>query len=122
MADPSPTDAEPEGQTPPPDEGQKPADGGEATPEAQEGQGKSYSEAYVRQLRREAAEQRKRLAELEEPAQEREDAEKTEQQRLVDRLAKLEKRAVDAEAKLLRLEVAREHGLDMTAASFLTGN
>lgn len=61
------------------------------------------------------AEAAKRLAELEE-------SQKTETQRLTERADAEYKRAQDAEAKLLRYEVAAETGVPATTLKFLTGN
>lgn len=61
------------------------------------------------------AEAAKRLAELEE-------SQKTESQRLTERADAEYKRAQDAEAKLLRYEVAAETGVPATALKFLTGS
>jgi hypothetical protein len=120
MADPSPTDAD-AGQEPAADEGQEPT--GEKQPDAPDGEkGRSYSEAYVKQLRREASGYRTKLAELEERLSEHEDEKKSEHERLTEKLAATESRASDAEVKLLRYEVAAEQGLDMQAAAFLTGS
>jgi hypothetical protein len=121
MADPSPDDAEVEGQEPEPDEGQEPAQDEDDPGDGQKPEPRTYPEAYVRQLRREAAATRSKLAEVEEKLQEHEDRGKTEQERLGEKLTDAEKRAVDAETRLLRYEVAAERGLDMAAASFLTG-
>jgi hypothetical protein len=61
------------------------------------------------------AEAAKRLAELEE-------SQKTEYQRLTERADAEYNRAQDAEAKLLRYEVAAETGVPATALKFLTGS
>lgn len=118
MAETPPADT-PEGQEPEEREGQEPA--GDAEAAAQEEQGRTYPESYVRQLRREAAGLRTRLGEVEERLQEREDSDKTEQERLAERATAAEARASDAELKLLRFEVAAERGLDPAAVQFLTG-
>lgn len=123
MADPSPestaTGPEPDGQ-----QGQEP-DAADVTPD-NDGQeptkeGRTYPESYVRQLRREAAGTRTRLAEVEEKLQAFEDHDKSESEKLTARLTDSEKRAVEAEGRLIRFEVAAEHGLDMSATKFLTG-
>lgn len=118
MADPSPDAVEP-GPVPELGEGQAPD--GVDEPDAQEGQGRTYTEAYVRQLRREAAGLRTRLSELEEKVQEREQADKSEYERLTERVTAAESRAEQADAFKLRVEVAVEHGLDLAAVKFLTG-
>jgi hypothetical protein len=119
MDEPSPAEP-PEGQEPEGREGQEPTSND--APEAQEGQGRSYSEPYVKQLRREAAAARNRVSELEERVQEFEDADKTEHQRLTDTAETANRRAIAAEERLLRFEVASERGLPMSAAAFLTGS
>jgi hypothetical protein len=50
-----------------------------------------------------------------------EDADKTESQKAIDRAAAAEKRAADAEAKALRLEIAAEKGLTPSQAKRLMG-
>jgi hypothetical protein len=120
MADPSPTDDVDAGQEPEGVEGQEP-DGEKKPDDGQEPQGKVYSESYVRALRREASGYRSRVGELEEKLQEHEDRDKSEQEKLAEKAAATEARAIEAESKLLRYEVARDAGLDMAAAAFLTG-
>jgi len=122
MADPSPETA-PEGQEPAAPEGQEPAAGAEQQPEGQEPEGgRTYSESYVKQLRRENAGLRNRGTELEESLQEFRDRDKTEMERLTEKAGTSERRAVDAETRLLRYEIAAERGLDLSAAKFLTGS
>jgi tRNA splicing endonuclease len=121
MADPSPT-ADVDGQEPTDVEGQEPDQENANDPSGQEPpEPKTYSEPYVKTLRREASGYRTRVAELEEKLQEHEDAQKSEHEKLVEKAAAAETRAVEAETRLLRYEVAHEHGLDMAAAGFLTG-
>lgn len=121
MADATPTDvADPV--EPADDEGKKPAPGTPAEPAAEEPQGKSYPEAYVKQLRADAKSARQRADALEAKARERDDADKTETEKLTERATTAEQRATEAELKLLRLEVAAEVGLDAAAVQFLTGN
>jgi hypothetical protein len=121
MAEPSPTEP-PEGQEPEELEGQKPAVAAEPATEPEPPEAKTYPESYVRQLRAESGNYRKRLAELEEKLQDIEDADKSESERLTKRLTAAEQRAQDAETGLLRYQVAAERGLDSRAASFLTGS
>jgi hypothetical protein len=122
MTDSSPT-TEPEGQEPEAPEGQEPAAGDAVPTEGQEpDSGKTYTEAYVKQLRRENAGLRNRGSELEEKLTEFEDRDKSEMQRLQERAAESEQRASDSDLRLLRYEVAAEHGLDLDAAKFLTGS
>lgn len=121
MADPSPTDAAPESQEPQGGEGQEPA--GAPSDDAKKAEGeRSYPESYVKQLRREAATQRNRLSELEEQVQEFADRDKSQSDKLTEKLTTTEQRARDAESRALRYEVAAEHGLAMDAAKFLTGS
>jgi hypothetical protein len=122
MADPSPAAAEAEGKTPDAGEGQAPETGHDGTDSQEEKEPKTYPESYVRQLRREAAAGRNRQSELEEKLQEYEQRDKSEQERLSERLSAAEKRAADAESRALRFEIAAERGLDLSAASFLSGS
>jgi hypothetical protein len=119
MDEPSPA-TPPEGQVPEGREGQEPESGGD--PQPQEGEGRTYAESYVKQLRRENAGLRNRASELEENLQEFTDRDKTELQRLSDNAAAAERRAAGAEERLLRYEVAADRGLPMGAAAFLTGS
>jgi len=120
MAEPSPADA-PEAPEAPEAQGQVPDDG--STPDADKGgQGKRYDEAYVRQLRRESSGYRTRLAEVEEQLEELRGAGKSEVERLTDRLTSSEARAMEAEARLLRHDVAAEQGIPPEAVQFLTGS
>jgi len=54
--------------------------------------------------------------------QELEDAQKSEQEKLAEKLTVTEKRAVEAELRAARLEVATSKGLPMASVKFLTGN
>lgn len=123
MADPSPATPA-EGQEPQPGEGQEPETGAEPTAEEpQEGSGgRNYSEAYVKQLRREAAGSRTQLSDLETRLKEYEDRDKTELEKATQKAAESERRASEAEMRLLRYEVATQHGLGMEAAAFLNGS
>jgi hypothetical protein len=121
MDEPSP-DTQPDGPKPEVDEGQVPA--GEVTPDVQpdaDTGGRTYSESYVKQLRREAQGNRQRLSELEEKLQEYEDRDKSETQRLTESVTAAERRAAQSEERLLRYEIVAERNLPMTAAAFLTG-
>ena len=71
----------------------------------------------IQNLRKEKDE----LKPLADKAKELEDAQKTEQERLTEKLSETEKRAVDAELKAARLEVATEKGLPKSSVKFLTG-
>lgn len=122
MADPSPDDRH-DGQEPDDDASQvlDPEDES-GDDDGQKPTGRTYSESYVRALRREAADHRTRLAEVEKRLQERDDADKTEGQKLSEKLTDAETRAAQAESRLVRFEVAAERGLDMQAAKFLVGS
>ena len=63
----------------------------------------------------------KELEPLAAKAKELEDAQKTEQERLTEKLTASEKRAVEAELKAARLEVAADKGLPQSSVKFLTG-
>ncbi len=79
----------------------------------------------IERANREAANLRKRLKELEPlaaKAKELEDANKSEADKLSERIAAAEKRAADAETKALRWEVAAAKGLNQAQAKRLVGN
>lgn len=90
--------------------------------QAQDAEPKTFDADYVSKLRQEAAKYRteakanadaaKRLAEIEE-------AQKTETQKLADRLAAAEKKAQDAELRALRADIAQAKGVP---AALLTGS
>lgn len=113
MTDPTPTEPQPVPTPPaPPVDAQQPP----------EGEPKTFDADYVRKLREEAARYRteakanadaaKRLTEIEE-------AQKTEAQKLADRLAAAEAKAQAAELKSLRAEIAATKGVP---AALLAGN
>jgi hypothetical protein len=109
-----------EGQTPPAAEGQAPA----APPpveDTERQEPRTYDEKYVRELRREAATARTRANDAEAKLKERDDADKSEGEKLAERASTAETRAAEAEATLLRFEIAAERGLDLKAARFLAG-
>jgi hypothetical protein len=109
----------------PPATGEQPqpaADGGEL------GDAGKQALAAERTARREAEKQRKeleaRLKELEPlaaKAQQLEDAKKSEAEKLNEKLTAAEKRAIEAETKALRLEVATAKGLTPAQAKRLVG-
>lgn len=96
---------------PAPDAAEAPTDVPAAPPE---GKQESFDAEYVAKLRAESAKYRtaakanedaaKRLAEIEE-------SQKTEQQKLAERLAEAERKASEAELRAARSEVAREKGV-----------
>jgi len=120
MADPSPADVAEPGTSPVVDEGKIPAEEGKA--QSEEPKGRTYSEAYVKQLRTEAADGRNRISELEEKLQEHEDAGKSELEKWSSRATTAEQTVGELTTKLLRYEVAAASGLDLSAAAFLTGS
>ena len=111
MSEPTPTPQAPATPAPPVE-----------APTALDAEPKTFDADYVAKLQQEAAKYRtdakanadaaKRLAEIEE-------AQKTETQKLADRLAAAEKKAQDAELKALRSEIAQAKGVP---AALLTGS
>jgi hypothetical protein len=100
-------------------------DAPEQPQEGTEGEPDTFDADYVAKLRKEAAKYRteakanaeaaKRLAELE-------DANKTEQERLTERLAELEREATTARSEALRFKIASKYGVsEEDAELFLTG-
>jgi hypothetical protein len=120
MVEPSPETAAAEGQEPAAVEGQEPA-GESGTPDAQEeqGGGRNYSEAYVKQLRREAAASRTETAELKERVAAFEDRDKSELERLVAKAEAEARRADEADLRATRYEVAAEHQIPADTAKRL---
>lgn len=102
-------------------EGQKPEDGATAKDDAGTA-GKTFDEAYVKTLRKEAADNRKAREAAEARAKELEDRDKSDGEKLATRAAESERRATEAEARLLRLEVAAERGLKASAVPLLSGD
>ena len=108
--------------TPPTTDPQTPTTAPVEAPTALDAEPKTFDADYVAKLRQEAAKYRtdakanadaaKRLAEIEE-------AQKTETQKLADRLAAAEKKAQDAELKALRSDIAQAKGVP---AALLTGS
>ena len=80
-------------------------------PEAEAQEPKQFDEAYVKKLRSEAAKYRTEAQEAKAKAQEYEDAQKSELEKAQDRLARTEEAKADAEARLLRFEVATAKGV-----------
>lgn len=97
----------------PTEEGQEP----EPSPE-------TFDREYVEKLRKEAATYRTKLKELEpiaQKAKELEDAQKSEAEKMTERLTTAERRAQEAELALLRTQVAVAKGLTPTQAKRLSG-
>ena len=90
-------------------------------PEA-EAEQKQFDEGYVKKLRAEAAKYRIEAQEAKAKAQEYEDAQKSELEKAQDKLQQIESAKADAEAKLLRYEVATEKGIQGNLMDLLTGS
>ena len=90
-------------------------------PEA-EAEQKQFDESYVKSLRSEAAKWRKEAQEAKAKAQEYEDAQKSELEKAQDRLAQTEKAKAQAEATLLRYEVATERNIPGNLMDLLVGD
>jgi hypothetical protein len=104
-------------------EGQEPAAPADpAEGDDQKSTSRVFAEKYVRELRREAADARKRAGEAEARLKELADRDKTETEKLAERATTAEARAQEAESRLLRYEVAEARGLDLKAAAFLAGS
>jgi len=95
------------------EEGQKPQDGKSS---------KTFDESYVKELRAEAARHRKEAQEAKAKAQEYEDRDKSELEKLTNKLAKAEQAKTEAETSLLRYQIAAEKQLSAEAAELLTGS
>lgn len=98
----------------------------EETPEAEAPEAaaeeKQFDESYVKKLRAEAAKHRKEAAEAKAKAQEYEDAQKSELERAQDKLTQLETAKANAEARLLRYEVAAEKNVPGNLMDLLVGD
>lgn len=119
--EPVPTDATP-GQAPEAGEsGQAPTTNTDTSSEPAKTPAKSFDEGYVKELRKEAAKERTRATEAEKKLAELSERDKTEGEKLADRVAASEKRATEAETRLLRFEVAANRKLTADAAQLLHG-
>lgn len=78
-------------------------------------------DAYVKTLRKEAADNRKALEAANSRLREIEDRDKSEAEKATERAAESDRRAIEAEAKLLRLEVAATRQFRASAVDLLTG-
>ena len=81
--------------------------------------------AELRKVRQEAAGWRTKYQAakpFEDKARELEESQKTEAQRLAEATTAAEQRAIKAEARLARLDAAREAGLDLTLADRIVGD
>lgn len=109
-------------------EGQEPEAEVQTAAEGQEpevGQQRSFDAAYVQSLRKEAAEYRRRMRELQQKLKEREEAELSEQERLQHRLTEYEARVAelerDRQERTLKYEVmlaARAKGVQDVDAAY----
>ena len=91
-------------------------------PTAQDAEPKTFDAEYVQKLRQEAAKYRteaKANADAAQRLAEYEEAQKTEAQKLADRLAAAEQKALAAELKALRSDIAQAKGVP---AGLLTGS
>lgn len=107
-----------------PQEGQEPAPASEPD-KGQEPQGKSpetFDADYVKQLRAEAAKHRKEAQEAKARAEEFEERDKSELEKLTGKLTKAEQAKAEAEGRLLRFEVAAEKQVPSDALDLLVGN
>lgn len=98
---------------PEPDKGQEPQ--GDKKPE-------TFDAEYVKSLRSEAAKYRTEAQEAKAKAQEYEDAQKSELEKAQGKLSKVEQAKAEAEAKLLRYEVAQEKEVPAKLVPLLTGS
>lgn len=103
-------------------EGLKPAAGDKGSTPATDATGKTFDESYVKTLRQEAATSRKELATVKAALEELQGRDKSESERLSERVTLSERRASEAETKALRYEYAARHGLDFDAAQHITGS
>lgn len=90
-------------------------------PEPPKEPAKVPDDTYVKSLRKEAAETRKRLEAANARLQEIENEGKSESEKLQARAAESERRASEAEAKLLRVEVAASRNFQASAIPLLGG-
>jgi hypothetical protein len=92
------------------------------TPPADTGsEQKTFDADYVRKLRGEAAAHRKEAQEAKARVEEFENAQRSELERAQAKTTKAEQRAAEAEAKLLRFEVATEKQVPAKLVPLLTG-
>ena len=107
-------------------EGQAPEDTGpvptQATPTEPLKGDRSFGEDYVKQLRKENAGSRSELNALKSELQALRDRDKTDTERLTDKLTKTEQRAIEAESQLLRFEIAAARGLDLSVVNAIRGD
>jgi hypothetical protein len=83
---------------------------------------KVFDAAYVAELRKEAAKYRTEAQEAKGKAEEYENAQKSELEKAQGKLSKVEQAKSEAEAKLLRYEVAQEKEVPAKLVPLLTGS
>lgn len=108
----------------PPQAGQEPDAAQEPKPNGQEPQGfdalPAETQAEIKKLRAEAASHRREALEAKAKAQEFEDRDKSELEKLTGKLTKTEQAKADAEARLLRYEVAQAKEVPAKLVPLLT--
>jgi hypothetical protein len=102
-----------------PQEGQEPTPATE--PDEPQAGGKTFDKEYVQSLRAEAARHRKEAQEARAKAQEFEDRDKSELEKLTGKLSKAEQAKAEAEAALVRFQVAAEKQVPAEAMDLLVG-
>src|SRR5699024_3462059 len=104
---------------------EEPTPGSEDVPEpdepGREGVDIDQYNAKIHKANNEAKNLRTRLRDAEEKLSQYEDASKSDSERTSEKLSAAEKRAEEAESRLLRLEVAQEKGLTAAQAKRLVG-
>lgn len=116
----TPTDAPAEGQAPEDATGPEPT-ATSPEPEAKPAEGKVFDEAYVKQIRKEAASARTELANTRKALAELQDAQKTDTQRLTERAEETARRNSELEARVLRYDIAAKRGLDLSLVNAIAG-
>lgn len=109
-----------DGQEPESVTGQEPS--AEPTPKPEDKpEGKRFDEAFVKQLRKEAAASRTELVAVKSELDKLKDRDKSNHERLTERVAESERRASAAETRLIRYEVVADRKLPLDAAGRLAG-
>jgi hypothetical protein len=110
------------GQEPATTEGQEPAATTTEAPGTEQDSPRKYDQAYVDSLRKEAGRYRSEAKAAQAKAEEYENAQKSELEKITDQLGKTEKARTEAESRLLRYEVAAEKGLTGPLVDLLSGS
>lgn len=108
--------ADEQGQEPTPESGQEPQQEAEETLDVER------AKAKIAKANKEAEGLRRRLHEAEQKVSEFEDRDKSELEKLTDQLQAEQKRAQEAQARLLRFEVATEKKVPTEAIDLLSGS